>query len=75
MKTKQLYYENIWQLDFEANIIEVVEKDGQYHHILDQSAFYPEGGGMASDKGFINDLEVIKVYNIPCTRSKVTRKY
>ncbi|MDF9867040.1 alanyl-tRNA synthetase [Bacilli bacterium PM5-3] len=61
MKTKQLYYDDIDLLEFEANIIEINEVKGEYHLILDQTAFYPEGGGMNCDIGFIDDIEVIRV--------------
>lgn len=33
------------------------KKDG-YAVVLDQTAFFPEGGGQFGDRGFIDDVEV-----------------
>lgn len=56
--TKRLYFENPYQVDFEANVVE----KGIYGYkpglILDQTCFYPEAGGQPSDKGTINGVRV-----------------
>jgi len=36
--------------------------NGQCLVELEQTAFYPEGGGQPSDRGWIDDLEVLDVY-------------
>lgn len=54
-KTKTLYYSK--EKTFEAKIIDVVGKS----IILDQTCFYPEGGGQASDVGLINGEKVSHV--------------
>ncbi|WP_207726946.1 alanyl-tRNA editing protein [Anaerosolibacter carboniphilus] len=60
--TKKLYHENVYLKEFTADILSILEKEGKYHVILDQSAFYPEGGGQPHDQGWIEDSEVEYVY-------------
>lgn len=61
MQTKELYYDDINLLNFEANIVDIIEKNNEYHVVLDQTAFYPDGGGMSSDKGMIDNIKVENV--------------
>ena len=48
--TRTLYYEKPYDTQFEAKILRVIE--GRYV-ILDQTLFYPEGGGAKADKGIL----------------------
>lgn len=59
---EKLYYENTYQKDFTAEILNVVEKDNNYHVELDKTCFYPENGGQPCDTGFIDSLPVKEVY-------------
>lgn len=47
--TKKLYYEKPSEFTFKARVLGVVDD----YVILDQTLFYPTGGGQASDNGFI----------------------
>lgn len=56
-----LYYKNGYLKEFKAIVKESFEDDGKIKVVLDNTAFYPEGGGQPSDTGFINDVKVLKV--------------
>lgn len=61
---KYLYYQDQYLWEFKADIVKVVEKEGEYHLVLNQTAFYPEGGGQPADRGFIQELPVKDVYKL-----------
>jgi len=52
--TKTLYYEDSHIQEFKANVLRVI--DGKYL-VLNQTAFYPEGGGQPADHGEIRSHE------------------
>lgn len=59
--TKHLYYSNAYLIQFEAIAQEYLTYQGQPAVILDQSAFYPTGGGQPHDTGKLNDVSVVEV--------------
>ena len=61
MTTKKLYYEDPFMAEFTANVISCEETKGGYAVILDQTAFYPEGGGQGCDLGTLGDANITDV--------------
>jgi Ser-tRNA(Ala) deacylase AlaX len=51
--TKLLYYEDAYLREFKATVLFVQGDGGQHKIVLDQTAFYPTGGGQPSDVGTI----------------------
>ena len=67
MSTRLLYLENMCQLTCEAHVIKTVHEDGLDKIILDQTVFYPQGGGQPSDKGTIKNSEALfEVQGVSC---------
>jgi alanyl-tRNA synthetase len=56
--TDRLYYEDQDRMEFEAMVLEVFERDDGYDVVLDQTMFYPEGGGQPADHGTISTDDV-----------------
>jgi alanyl-tRNA synthetase len=48
--TEQLYYSNVYMKEFDAQVLKIV---GGINVVLNQTCFYPEGGGQPSDQGWI----------------------
>ena len=62
MKKTQLIYENdSYCAEFEATVLSCIENNGRYDVVLDRTAFFPEGGGQAADKGTIDGILVLDV--------------
>ena len=56
--TKRIYYEDSHQKEFSA-FVTACENGKDYWRIcLDQTAFFPEGGGQNGDSGFLNQAEI-----------------
>ena len=59
--TRKLYEEDAYCKSFVAVVEACEAADGLYKVQLDQTAFFPEGGGQAADKGTINGIPVADV--------------
>ena len=53
--TKKLYLQDTYQFNFESLIQEVGKDEKGIFITLDQTAFYPQGGGQPSDRGVIKN--------------------
>lgn len=59
--TKKFYDIDSHLTEFEATVIDSYPSLDGFVTVLDQTAFFPEGGGQASDIGFIEDAKVYDV--------------
>lgn len=57
----QLYYDDSHLSEFEATVLSCVETDKGFRTVLDQTAFFPEGGGQRADNGVIGSVAVTDV--------------
>ena len=55
MKTKQIYYQDPYKKETEALVVDIHENAGSLLSgiVLDQTVFFPEGGGQPGDRGEI----------------------
>lgn len=59
--TEKLYDKDSHLKEFTATVIDSYAKADGFFTILDRTAFFPEGGGQGSDRGYINDAKVYDV--------------
>ena len=59
--TERIYDTDSYCREFEATVISCQKNADLYDVILDKTAFFPEGGGQAPDKGLIGGAEVLDV--------------
>jgi alanyl-tRNA synthetase len=61
--TERLYYTEPSKREFDAAVIEVIERDGRTLVRLDRSAFYPTSGGQPFDTGALGGATVLDVFD------------
>ena len=59
--TKRLYYEDAYCREFDARVTDCREGKRGWEVTLDQTAFYPEGGGQPADEGTMGEAKVLDV--------------
>lgn len=59
--TEKLYEKDAYIKEFDASVLECVAEGGFFKTVLDKTAFFYEGGGQASDTGFLNGIKVFDV--------------
>ena len=58
-KTRRLFDEDARLLDFEAEVLLCRESGEGWEIVLDQTAFFPEGGGQGGDRGTLDGVRVL----------------
>ena len=61
METKKLFYEDSHRKTFSATVLACTEAKGGWEVILNQTAFYPTGGGQNCDLGTLAAANVLDV--------------
>lgn len=62
MQTRKLYYEDPFQKGFASTVVSCEETKGGYAVVLEETAFYPEGGGQPCDVGTLGSANVLDVH-------------
>ena len=57
--TEKLYNDNVMLKNCKATVLACEEKDGKFFIELDQTVIFPEGGGQLSDRGKLNEVNVL----------------
>lgn len=63
--TTRLYYQDPYLKTFNATVTERLLIDNRIAVVLDQTAFYPTGGGQPCDRGKLNGSAVVEVVERP----------
>lgn len=59
--TKKLYYESAYIREWETRITRKLEREDGTYLIMEETAFYPHGGGQPCDLGWIDKIPVLDV--------------
>ena len=70
--TQLLYHKDAYLKEFDAKILKIQNANEGYHIVLDQTAFYPLGGGQPADTGIIRTQKrEIKVSDVRMLQGRV----
>ncbi|KAB2330609.1 alanyl-tRNA editing protein [Bacillus mesophilum] len=62
---EKLYYQDPYIKEFKAQLLhQNTDEQGNLYAVLDQTAFYPTGGGQPHDTGVLNGVEVVAVEEV-----------
>lgn len=61
MNTIHLYREDVYRKEASAKLVSIEEKKGKSVVVLDQTLFFPEGGGQSADRGTLAGFSVLDV--------------
>ncbi|MBT2762176.1 DHHA1 domain-containing protein [Paenibacillus sp. ISL-20] len=59
--TKKLYYESAYIREWETRITRRLEREDGTYLVMEETAFYPHGGGQPCDLGWIDKIPVLDV--------------
>lgn len=65
--TTKLYDLNSHLKSFKGQVVSCCFTNGMFHVVLDQTAFFPMGGGQPADTGTLNDIPIIDVSEVSQT--------
>ena len=65
MNTRRLFKEDVYLRQANGQVTNIINEDGKVLVTLDQTIFFPTGGGQSCDKGTLAGLDVIDVYETP----------
>jgi alanyl-tRNA synthetase len=79
MKTTKLFLRDTYLKEYTATLIEATSCKEGFILVLDQTIFFPTGGGQSCDKGNINNFEVIDIserdgiiyHTVQCNNSNI----
>ena len=59
--SERLYHRDPYLFEFDATVVSSTERDGKREVVLDNTAFYPGGGGQPCDRGTLAGAPVVEV--------------